>query len=136
MVEGSAVLPACKAAAPTRTAAATLLAKISLAGLYFYGYSEVAMKALKNVHPVTHAIGNTLRRVVILLVCMAVFRTPMTTLGAIGSALAIGGSYIYAMVKTAEKREAKKAMERNLPRLSTAGPLLDVDLDWLWSAQH
>ena len=53
--------------------------------------AQVAMKALKNVHPVTHAIGNTLRRVIIMLVCIVVFRTPMSLPGLIGSAFAIGG---------------------------------------------
>ena len=72
------------------------------------GGSEVAMKALKNVHPVTHAIGNTMRRVVIMLICIAVFRTPMSLAGAVGSAVAIGGSYIYAMVKTSEKEASEK----------------------------
>jgi len=79
-------------------------AQVALTGLYFYAYSEVAMKALSNVHPVTHAIGNTMRRVVIMLVCMVAFRTPMTPLGACGSALAIGGSYVYAVVKQREKQ--------------------------------
>ena len=61
------------------------------------------MKALSNVHPVTHAIGNTMRRVVIMLVCMVAFRTPMTPLGLLGSAMAIGGSYGYALTKHHEK---------------------------------
>ena len=67
------------------------------------------MKALANVHPVTHAIGNTLRRVIIMLVCMLVFRTPMTLLGAVGSACAIGGSYLYAMTTQREKQKALAA---------------------------
>ncbi len=94
VLEGRALGPAWRAAAPTQAAARELLTQIGLTGLYFYGYSEVAMKALNNVHSVTHAIGNTLRRVIIMLVCMVVFRTPVTRLGALGSALAIGGSYV------------------------------------------
>jgi hypothetical protein len=79
--------------------APTLIAQICAAGLFFYGYSEVAMQALANVHPVTHAIGNTMRRVVIMVVSMVVFRTPMTPLGAAGSAMAIIGAFAYAMVQ-------------------------------------
>ena len=51
------------------------------------------MKALKNVHPVTHAVGNTMRRVVIMLICILVFQTPVSLTGAVGSTIAIGGSY-------------------------------------------
>jgi len=107
--EGSVALAAWRAAAPTRAEGVALAGQIVLTGLYFYGYSEVAMKALKNVHPVTHAIGNTMRRVVIMLICIAVFRTPVSLAGAVGSAVAIGGSYVYAMVKTAEKDNAEAA---------------------------
>merc|ERR1712196_516136 len=82
-----------------------LATQIALTGLFFYGYSEVAMKALNNVHPVTHAIGNTMRRVV----CMLAFRTPMTPLGATGSAFAVGGSYLYAITKHHEKLAKQKA---------------------------
>jgi len=99
------------AAAATPGGNAGLAGRIVATGLYFYGYSEVAMKALNNVHPVTHAIGNTMRRVVIMLICIAVFRTPVSLAGAVGSATAIGGSYFYAMVKTAEKAEAEAAAD-------------------------
>ena len=97
------------AAAATRYGGAGLAAQISATGLFFYAYSEVAMKALANVNPVTHAIGNTLRRVIIMLVCMVAFNTKMTPLGALGSALAIGGSYLYAMTKHAEKQANQRA---------------------------
>ena len=80
------------------------------------------MKALKNVHPVTHAIGNTMRRVVIMLICIVVFRTPMSLAGAVGSAVAIGGSYFYAMVKTSEKEASEKA-----DRAEATAAAIDVD---------
>jgi len=107
MVEGR-MLPSlwATAAASSPGGSLGLGMQVALTGLYFYAYSEVAMKALSNVHPVTHAIGNTMRRVVIMLVCMVAFRTPMTPLGACGSALAIGGSYVYAIVKQREKQQA------------------------------
>merc|ERR1719197_95310 len=82
------------AAAAAQFGAGKLALYTTLTGLYFYAYSEVAMKALNNVHPVTHAIGNTMRRVVIMLVCIGVFGTPMTPLAAMGSVLT--GLYFYA----------------------------------------
>ena len=76
-------------------------------GLYFYTYNEVAMLALNNVHPVTHAVANTIKRVVILLACVIAFRTPMTPLCMTGSAIAIGGGYLYSLAKGAEKAQKK-----------------------------
>ena len=78
------------------------------------------MKALKNVHPVTHAIGNTMRRVVIMLICIAVFHTPMSAAGAVGSAIAICGSYFYAMVKTEEKEVAEATAKADTAAADTA----------------
>jgi hypothetical protein len=66
----------------------------------------VQFKALDQISPVTHAVGNTMRRVVIMVVCAVVFGTPVTLLGGIGSAIAIAGSYAYAMAKTYEKQQA------------------------------
>jgi solute carrier family 35 protein E1 len=111
VVEGGAIREAWPVAAASAGGSAGLASQIILTGLYFYGYSEVAMKALNNIHPITHAVGNTMRRVVIMLVCMAVFRTPMAPLGALGSALAVAGSYFYSVTKHAEKL-ADSARER------------------------
>ena len=127
LVEGKALPSLWSSAAAASAGGGLGLAwQVALTGLYFYGYSEVAMKALNNVHPVTHAIGNTMRRVVIMVVCMLAFRTPMTPLGAAGSALAIGGSYMYAMTKQREKVLEQKAAEEAAlvdEKLSQALPL-------------
>ena len=99
-IEGRIARPTWNAAVATMPGgAATLLTQICAAGLFFYGYSEVAMQALANVHPVTHAIGNTMRRVVIYGVCLLVFGTPVSLLGGLGSLLAIAGTFFYAMAK-------------------------------------
>ena len=94
-----------------------LVAQISLAGLLFYLYSEVAMQALNNVHAVTHAVGNVIRRVFILVASLAVFGTPMTTLGAVGSTIAIAGSYLYALAKHHEKLDAQASEPRAVKQL-------------------
>ncbi len=111
LVEGRVAREAWAAAAAAAPGGGAILAQIAAAGVFFYSYSEVAMQALANVHPVTHAIGNTLRRVVIMVVCMAVFRTPMTTLGAIGSAMAIGGAFFYALTRHREKLAEQRAQQ-------------------------
>ena len=108
------------AAVPSTGAAVALLSLIVQSGLYFTAYSEVQFKALDQISPVTHAVGNTMRRVVIMLVCVAVFGTPVTLLGGVGSAIAIAGSYAYAMAKTYEAEAAKKKTESEATAASTA----------------
>ena len=112
-LEWGSAAAAWRAAAPTRAAAISLLTLIVQSGLYFTAYSEVQFKALDSVSPVTHAVGNTMRRVVIMLVCIVVFRTPVSVLGGVGSAIAIAGSYFYAMAKTQEKLDADKAKAKD-----------------------
>ena len=55
-----------------------------------------------------------------MLICIAVFRTPMSLAGAVGSAVAIGGSYVYAMVKTSEKEASDKGKEASEPAEASA----------------
>ena len=70
-----------------------------LAGAFYYLYNEVAFLALGRVNPVTHAIGNTVKRVVIILASILVFKTSITPLGALGSGITILGALLYALAK-------------------------------------
>jgi len=128
-LEWGGAAAAWRAAAPSSAAAKALLLLIVQSGLYFTAYSEVQFRALDSVSPVTHAVGNTMRRVVIMVVCILVFGTPVSLLGAVGSAIAIVGSYIYAMAKTQEKLEAdRKAAEGKAAGvLATPAPAGKVD---------
>jgi len=66
-------------------------------------YNEVAFLALSEVAPVTHAVGNTIKRVVIILASVIVFQNPLSFLGAMGSAIAIAGTLLYSIVKAKYK---------------------------------
>jgi solute carrier family 35 protein E1 len=102
-------------AAATMKAPVAAMLKASVAtGLYFYTYNEIAMLALNNVNPVTHAVANTIKRVVILLACVIFFRTPMTPMCQLGSGIAIVGGYIYSLAKGREKTMAAKEKAKKL----------------------
>jgi len=79
----------------------TLALWVFLSGFYYYTYNEVAFLALDSVHPITHAVGNTIKRVVIIITSIVVFKTEMTPLGALGSAIAILGVLAYSLAKNA-----------------------------------
>ena len=49
-----------------------------LAGAFYYLYNEVAFLALGRVNPVTHAVGNTIKRVVIIVASVIAFKTPIS----------------------------------------------------------
>mmetsp|Transcript_8303 Transcript_8303/g.11604 ORF Transcript_8303/g.11604 Transcript_8303/m.11604 type:complete len:401 (+) Transcript_8303:61-1263(+) len=68
-------------------------------GLAFYLYNEASFLALEKLSPVTHSVANTLKRVVIIVASCIVFQTPMSVVGGIGSAIAVGGTLLYSLAK-------------------------------------
>ena len=63
-----------------------------------------------------------MKRVVILLACIVVFKTPLTPLCATGSAIAIVGGYLYSLAKGREKALAAKAKEQAAAAAAAAEP--------------
>lgn len=86
----------------TRKSLSTLLA---LSGASYYAYNEVAFLALGKVNPVTHAVGNTIKRVVIIVASVIAFKTPMSTGSIIGSSIAIAGTLMYSLAMNASKKK-------------------------------
>ena len=86
-----------------------LLKLLSVSGFLYYLYNEVAFLALEQVAPVTHAVTNTVKRVVIILASVLVFRNPVSKLGAIGSSVAIAGAMLYSLAKSKFKVAPKPA---------------------------
>jgi solute carrier family 35 protein E1 len=76
-----------------------LARQMALDGFYYYAYNEVAFFTLNQVAPVTHSIANTFKRVAIILATVIVFGNKLTTLGAIGSSIAVAGTLLYSLAK-------------------------------------
>lgn len=75
------------------------LLQMVYSGFFYYMYNEVAFLALGKLDPVSHAVCNTMKRVVIIITAIFVFRTPVTTLGIAGSSVAIAGTLLYSLAK-------------------------------------
>jgi len=99
IIEGPTVKSVWKAAVAKGVDPKTWMIQSALSGVYYYLYNAVAFLALESVHPITHAVGNTIKRVVIIITSMIVFKTAMTPLGTAGSAVAIGGVLLYSLAK-------------------------------------
>ena len=76
-----------------------LIRQMALDGFYYYAYNEVAFITLNQVAPVTHSIANTFKRVAIILATVLVFGNKLSTLGAIGSGIAVAGTLLYSLAK-------------------------------------
>jgi solute carrier family 35 protein E1 len=135
MVEGPGKVSSAWVAALARGYTnAQLFRLLSVSGFLYYIYNEVAFLALSEVAPVTPAVASTAKLVAIILFCSClsqprqrargdqikrtviilastlVFRNPVSKLGAIGLAFAIGGAMVYYNVKS--KRKAKEETKR------------------------
>ncbi|CAE8622763.1 unnamed protein product [Polarella glacialis] len=75
------------------------LTQMMMTGLFYYLYNEVAFLALGKLDAVSHAVANTMKRVVIIITAIFVFRTPVTPLGMAGSCIAILGTLLYSLAK-------------------------------------
>lgn len=106
------IMAAWKTATVGATAVVTapkLLLYLVVSGLFFYLYQEVAFKALDSVHPITHAVANTVKRVVIIVTSVFVFNNPVTKANAMGSSIALLGVLLYSITKNyfpEKKRDA------------------------------
>ncbi|CAM9711765.1 unnamed protein product [Choristocarpus tenellus] len=100
LVEGAKIKPAWDAAIAAGATAKGLSSTIGFAGLFYYLYNEVAFLALSSVNAVTHAVGNTIKRVVIIVAACIAFKTPMNPLSVAGSTIAILGTLLYSLVKS------------------------------------
>merc|ERR1719231_1510644 len=96
----AAIMASITAAKATGLTAGYLWKQSILAGAFYYLYNEVAFLALGRVNPVTHAVGNTIKRVVIIVASVIAFKTPISTLGVIGSSIAIVGTLLYSPAKS------------------------------------
>lgn len=89
------------------TDATELTRQVIVSGLFHYLNNEVMYLALSNVHPVTLAVGNTMKRVFIMVASVLVFQNPVSLQAGIGSAIGISGVLFYSLTKQYyEKLEA------------------------------
>lgn len=106
--------------------ASGLVRSIILSGLFHYLNNEVMYLALSNVHPVTLAVGNTMKRVFIMVASVMVFRNQISLQAGIGSAVGISGVLLYSLTKQhyealekASPKGGKKQTPKKAPKVRT-----------------
>lgn len=82
----------------------TFVAHMFSSGFCYYMYNELAFLALGKLDPVSHAVVNTMRRVVIIVAAILVFNTKLSLLGAIGSGVAVAGTLLYSLAVSRFKK--------------------------------
>lgn len=81
---------------------------VLLSGLFYHLYNQSSYQALDEISPLTFSVGNTMKRVVVIVSTVLVFRNPVRPLNALGSAVAIFGTFLYSQATAKKKKEAEK----------------------------
>ncbi|XP_008783133.1 triose phosphate/phosphate translocator, chloroplastic isoform X2 [Phoenix dactylifera] len=81
-------------------------------GMFYHLYNQLATNTLERVAPLTHAVGNVLKRVFVIGFSIIAFGNKITMQTGIGTCIAIVGVAIYSYIKAKmeeEKRQMKTA---------------------------
>ncbi|XP_060217881.1 xylulose 5-phosphate/phosphate translocator, chloroplastic [Lycium barbarum] len=83
---------------------------VLVSGIFYHLYNQSSYQALDDISPLTFSVGNTMKRVVVIVATVLVFRNPVRPLNALGSAIAIFGTFLYsqATAKKPKKEVAEK----------------------------
>ncbi|CAA7038700.1 unnamed protein product [Microthlaspi erraticum] len=79
-----------------------------LAGVCLHSYQQVSYMILEMVSPVTHSVGNCVKRVVVITSSILFFQTPVSPLNMIGTATALAGVYLYTRAKRIKVKPTPK----------------------------
>lgn len=87
------------------TSFATLLAT---GGLFYHLYNQLSYMVLnQGLTAVSFSVGNTMKRIAVIVASVAFFRNPVSPMNWVGTVLAILGTYLYSVATANAKKEAK-----------------------------
>ncbi|KAK9095689.1 hypothetical protein Scep_027158 [Stephania cephalantha] len=75
---------------------------VMCSGVFYHLYNQASYQALDNISPLTFSVGNTMKRVVVIVSTVLVFRNPVRPLNALGSGIAILGTFLYSQVASSK----------------------------------
>ncbi|KAL5759374.1 hypothetical protein ACOSP7_017898 [Xanthoceras sorbifolium] len=78
-------------------------------GMFYHLYNQLATNTLERVAPLTHAVGNVLKRVFVIGFSIVVFGNKISTQTGIGTAIAIAGVAMYSLIKANMEEQKRKA---------------------------
>ncbi|KAK6264678.1 hypothetical protein SCA6_020112 [Theobroma cacao] len=76
-------------------------------GMFYHLYNQLATNTLERVAPLTHAVGNVLKRVFVIGFSILIFGNKISTQTGIGTVIAIAGVAIYSFIKARMEEEKR-----------------------------
>ncbi|KAG2451660.1 hypothetical protein HYH02_003440 [Chlamydomonas schloesseri] len=79
-------------------------------GLFYHLYNQLSYMVLdQGISPVTFSVGNTMKRVAVVVSSVMFFKNPVSAMNWVGSFIAILGTYLYSLATDRYADEKKKA---------------------------
>ncbi|XP_047330230.1 glucose-6-phosphate/phosphate translocator 1, chloroplastic-like [Impatiens glandulifera] len=66
--------------------------------VFYHFYNQVSYMSLDKISPLTFSVGNTMKRISVIVSSIIIFRNPIQPVNALGAAIAILGTFIYSQV--------------------------------------
>lgn len=66
--------------------------------VFYHLYNQVSYMSLDEISPLTFSIGNTIKRVTVIVSSIIIFRTKLLPINVVGAAIAILGTFLYSQV--------------------------------------
>lgn len=67
--------------------------------VFYHLYNQVSYMSLNEISPLTFSIGNTMKRISVIVSSILIFNTPLQPINALGAAIAISGTFLYSQAK-------------------------------------
>ena len=71
---------------------------VAAQSVFYHLYNQVSYMSLDQISPLTFSIGNTMKRISVIVSSILIFHTPVQPINALGAAIAILGTFLYSQV--------------------------------------
>ncbi|XP_038903452.1 glucose-6-phosphate/phosphate translocator 1, chloroplastic [Benincasa hispida] len=72
---------------------------VAAQSVFYHLYNQVSYMSLDEISPLTFSIGNTMKRISVIVSAIIIFRTPVKPVNALGAAIAVLGTFLYSQAK-------------------------------------
>ncbi|XP_060669934.1 glucose-6-phosphate/phosphate translocator 2, chloroplastic [Ziziphus jujuba] len=72
---------------------------VAAQSVFYHLYNQVSYMSLDEISPLTFSIGNTMKRISVIVSSIIIFHTPVQPVNALGAAIAIFGTFLYSQAK-------------------------------------
>lgn len=72
---------------------------VAAQSVFYHLYNQVSYMSLDQISPLTFSIGNTMKRISVIVSSIIIFHTPIQPNNALGAAIAILGTFLYSQAK-------------------------------------